>query len=135
VLFVVSAIISSAACGLFIAWGVDMLGMVPFSVLGTIIPINNAIAACILGLILTILLFPRIKKWDIYWLDVMPEADLPKGGAVARMGAYIMVAFTVICLPIALIFAYSIGGAQVPIVMIVARIGSIGTLVGAVMMN
>ena len=135
VLFVVSAIISSAACGLFIAWGVDMLGMVPFSVLGTIIPINNAIAACILGLILTILLFPRIKKWDIYWLDVMPEADLPKGGAVARMGAYIMVAFTVICLPIALIFAYSIGGAQVPIVMIVAGIGSIGTLVGAVMMN
>ena len=135
VLFVVSAIISSAACGLFIAWGVDMLGLVPFSVLGTIIPINNAIAACILGLILTILLFPRIKKWDIYWLDVMPEADLPKGGPLARMGAYIMVAFVVVCLPLALIFAYSIGGAQVPIVMIIAGIGSIGTLVGAVMMN
>jgi len=135
VFFIICGILASAACGLFIAWGVDLLGFVPFSVLGTIIPMNNAIAACVLGLILTILLFPRIKKWDLYWLDVMPEADLPKGGALARVGAYIMVASIVICLPIALVLAYRIGGAQVPAVMTVAGIGSIGCLIGGALMN
>jgi len=135
VLFIICAILASAACGLFIAWGVDLLGFVPFSVLGTIIPMNNAIAACVLGLILTILLFPRIKKWDLYWLDVMPQADLPKGGALARVGAYVMVASIVICLPVALVLAYKIGGVQVPVVMTVAGIGSIGCLVGGALMN
>ena len=135
VFFFISAILASAACGLFIAWGVDLLGFVPFAVLGTIIPINNAIAACVLGLILTILLFPRIKKWDLYWLEVMPEADLPKGGALARIGAFITVASIVICLPVALVFAYSIGGTQAPIVMAVAGIGSIGCLLGGALMN
>ena len=113
----------------------DLLGFVPFSVLGTIIPINNAVAACVLGLILTILLFPRIKKWDLYWLDVMPEADLPVGGASARLGAYVTIASVVICLPIALVIAYSTGGVQVPGVLIVAGIGSIGCLVGGVLMK
>jgi len=130
VLFMICAILASGACGLFIAWGVDLLGFVPFSVLGTIIPMNNAIAACVLGFILTILLFPRIKKWDLYWLDVMPEADLPKGGPLARIGAYIMVAAIVICLPIALVLSYRFGGTQVPVVMTVAGIGSIGCLIG-----
>ena len=134
VLFMVVSILASAACGLFIAWGVDLLGFVPFSVLGTIIPMNNAIAACVLGFILTILLYPRIKKWDLYWLDVMPEADLPKGGPIARIGAWVMVASIVICLPVALVFAYQIGGTQAPIVMAVAGIGSIGCLVGGVLM-
>jgi energy-coupling factor transport system substrate-specific component len=133
--FIIFAILSSAACGLFIAWGVDLLGFVPFSVLGTIIPINNAIAACVLGLILTILLFPRIKKWDLYWLDVIPEGDLPKGGPLARVGAYIMVASIVIGLPVALVLAYQIGGVQVPVIMAIAGIGSVGCLVGGALMN
>ena len=133
--FIINAILASAACGLFIAWGVDLLGFVPFSVLGTIIPMNNAIAACVLGLVLTVLLFPRIKKWDLYWLDVMPEADLPEGGAIAKIGAYVTVASIVICLPIALALAYSIGGVQVPAVMAVAGIGSVGCLVGGVLMK
>jgi energy-coupling factor transport system substrate-specific component len=135
VFFIIFAILSSAACGLFIAWGVDLLGFVPFSVLVTIIPMNNAIAACVLGLILTILLFPRIKKWDLYWLEVMPEADLPKGGPLARVGAIIMILSIVICLPVALVLAYQIGGTQAPMVMAVAGIGSIGCLVGGVLMN
>jgi energy-coupling factor transport system substrate-specific component len=134
-LYVACAILSSAACGLFIAWGVDLLGFVPFSVLGTIIPINNAIAACVLGLILTVLLFPRIKKWDLYWLDIMPERDLPVGGAQAKLGAYVTIASIVICLPVALIFAYSIGGTQAPAVMVTAGIGSIGCLVGGWLMK
>jgi len=134
-LFMVVAILASAACGLFIAWGVDLLGFVPFSILGTIIPINNAIAACVLGFILTILLFPRIKKWNLYWLEIMPEADLPKGGSIAKIGAYIMVASIVICLPVALVLAYQIGGTQAPAVMAIAGLGSIGCLVGGALQN
>jgi len=132
-LFFLCAIMGSAACGIFIAWGVDLLGFVPFSILGTIIPINNAIAACVLGLALTVLLFPRIKKWDLYWMDVLPESDLPKGGALARVGAYIILASIVICLPLALVFAYQAGGTQVPSVMLTAGIGSIGCIIGGLL--
>jgi energy-coupling factor transport system substrate-specific component len=88
-----------------------------------------------LGFIITILLFPRIKKWDLYWMDVMPEADLPKGGPLARVGAYIMLLSIVVCLPVALVFAYQIGGVQVPIVMAIAGIGSIGCLIGGALQN
>jgi len=133
--YILNTILASAGCGLFIAWGVDLLGFVPFSVLGTIIPLNNAIVACVVGLAITILLFPRIKKWDIYWLDVLPEADLPKGGPLARIGAYVTVASIVVCLPIALVLAYTIGGAQAPAVIIVAGIGSVGMLAGGYLMQ
>ncbi|MCL2185030.1 MAG: QueT transporter family protein [Treponema sp.] len=135
ILFMICSILASAACGLFIAWGVDLLGFVPFSILGTIIPINNAIAACVLGFILTILLFPRIKKWNLFWMDIMPEADIQKSGPLSRIGAYTMVASLIICLPVALFFAYQIGGTQAPVVMAVAGIGSIGCLIGGALMK
>jgi hypothetical protein len=46
------------------------------------------------------------------------------------VGAYIIIASIVICLPVALFFAYKIGGTQAPAVMIVGGIGSVGCLIG-----
>ena len=135
IMFMVIAILANAACSMFIAWGVDLLGIAPFSIIGTTIFINNTIASCTLGFVLTILLFPRIKKWNLYWMDVMTEEDLPKGGVLAKVGAYITSILVIICFPLGLVFAYSIGGIQVPIVMVIAGIGSIGCLVGGILMN
>lgn len=108
-LFVVVSLVASCACGLWIAWGVDFLGFVPFAALGTIIPVNNFAAAIILGLPVTVLLYPRIKKWDLYWKDVMAEDDLPKGGAIAKTGAYILLIAAVAGLIFTLYFAFSSG--------------------------
>ena len=134
-LFIVVAILASAACALFIAWGIDLLGSMSFAVLGTILLINNAIFACVLGFILTILLFPSIKKWNLYWMDVMPPSDLPKGGPIAKVGAIIVVVSIVVCLPVALVYALKNGNTQELVVMITAGIGSVGCLAGGVMMN
>jgi hypothetical protein len=65
----------------------------------------------------------------------MPESDLPKEGKLGRIGAYIMVASIVICLPIALFYAYKTDLPQSTVVMAVAGIGSIGCLLGGVLMK
>lgn len=142
-LYVLVAIIASAACGLWIAWGVDLLGFVPFAALGSIIPVNNAVASIILGLPVTLLLYPRIKKWDLYWKDVMPEEDLPKGGKTAKLGAYLMVAFTLVGIIGGL--ALAIGGGQAAFqfageaklmsVMVLGGVCSFGTLVAGIMQS
>lgn len=138
-LYVIVAIVASLACGLWIAWGVDLLGFVPFAALGTIIPINNAVAAIILGLPVTLLLYPRIKKWDLYWKDIMNEEDQPKGGGLAKVGAYLMIISTLVGIFGGL--ALGIGGGQAAFkfdagttkmmsVMVLGGITSFGTLIG-----
>lgn len=142
-LFILASLVASAACGLWIAWGVDLLGYVPFAALGAIIPVNNLIASIILGLPVSLLLYPRIKKWDLYWKDVMPEEDQPKGGKLATMGAYLMIIFSLVGIVGGLIIAVGggqqafqfAGDAKMMSVMVFGGITSIGTLVAGLMMK
>src|ERR671917_75018 len=48
VVFIAIAILASIVCAVWIAWLNDLLGFVPFSVLATIISINNAIVGVVL---------------------------------------------------------------------------------------
>lgn len=64
--------------------------MVPFAALAAIISLNNSIPSIILGIPLLLILYPRIKKWDLLWTDIMPEEDLPETGSRQRTGAIIM---------------------------------------------
>ena len=83
--FLLVALLSSIACAVFIAWGVDLFGLVPFGFLGPIITLNNFIAAAILGPFLLWLLYPRAKRWDILWTEIMdPEGRLARFPPVAR---------------------------------------------------
>src|SRR5262249_26825785 len=41
--------LSSAACALFIGWGLNLLGFVPFRVLGNVILFNNSVTAAVLA--------------------------------------------------------------------------------------
>lgn len=88
--YIVASILGSAACALIIAWGLELLGMVPFAALGSIITLNNSIPSIVLGLPLILVLYPRIKKWDLLWTDIMDEEDLPKAGAKTKIGAVVM---------------------------------------------
>lgn len=142
--YIVSAISGAMACALVIAWGLDLLNMVPFAALGTIITLNNAIPSIILGIPLLIVLYPRIKKWDLLWSDIMPKEDLPKTGKVARLGAIIMVLSIVVGLGGGLVIAlgagqavfnsgFAAGGAGVLGVGIVSGIASLVLLISGFM--
>ncbi|HYE80986.1 MAG TPA: QueT transporter family protein [Clostridia bacterium] len=144
--YVVVSIFGAVACALFIAWGLDLLNMVPFAALGTIISLNNSIPSIVLGIPLLIVLYPRIKKWDLLWTEIMPEEDLPKGGKVARLGAVLMVVSIVVGMGGGLMAAFganqavfsagfAAGGAGTMGVCLIAGLGSIGMLVTGAMQD
>jgi energy-coupling factor transport system substrate-specific component len=86
------SILGSAACALPIAWGLELLGMVPFAALGSIITINNSVPSVVLGIPIMLILYPRIKKWDLLWTEIMDEEDIPVPGNLSRIGGIVMTA-------------------------------------------
>lgn len=64
--------------------------MVPFAALASIIAVNNSIPSIVLGIPLLLILYPRIKKWNLLWTDIMEEEDISKPDAKARVAAIIM---------------------------------------------
>lgn len=139
--FIVAAIGGALSCALIIGWGLELLGMVPFAALGAIISLNNSIPSLVLGIPLLMILYPRIKKWDLLWEDIMPEEDLPKTGPRQRSGAIIM--FIGILVGLIGGLAVAVGGGQelfnfaqagegVSIVLI-AGLGVLATFVGSLM--
>jgi len=70
--------LASSVCGVVIGWGVDLLGLVPFSALANIIAINNFLVASILGPFLLIVLYPRIKRWGLLYSDILEERELQR---------------------------------------------------------
>ena len=89
--YVVAALLGSMGCALTIAWGLELLGMVPYAALGTIIMLNNSIPSIVLGLPILMVLYPRVKKWDLLWTDIVDEADQPVPGAMSKIGAFFMI--------------------------------------------
>lgn len=71
VVYFAITILASAVCAVWIAWGNDLLGNVPFAALGVIITVNNAIAGLVLGPFLLLILYPRVKKWGLLWTEIM----------------------------------------------------------------
>src|SRR5918995_3713048 len=54
-----------------------ILGNVPFTVLASIISINNAIVGVVLGPILLLVLYPRVKRWGLLWTEIMNPEEVP----------------------------------------------------------
>ena len=88
--YVIVAILGSLACALVIAWGLEVLKLVPFAALASIISLNNSIPALVLGIPVLLVLYPRIKKWDLLWTDIMDEEDIPVAGGMSRIGGFFM---------------------------------------------
>lgn len=75
--FVAIVIFASAVCAVWIAWFNDLIGLVPFAALGSIITVNNAIAGLVLGPVLLLVLYPRIKRWGLLWTEIMRPDEVP----------------------------------------------------------
>ena len=79
-----AALPASAACAATIAWGVDLLGLVPFAALGAVIFVNNLVVGLTLGPVLLRLVLPRVAAWHLLWTDVM--APPPPAPPRRRLG-------------------------------------------------
>lgn len=88
--FALVGILGSLSCALIIGWGLELLRLVPFATLATIISINNSIPSVIIGLPLITVLYPRVKKWDLLWTDILDEDEV-KSASASRAGALLMV--------------------------------------------
>ncbi len=73
--FVLICLISAVSCALIIAWGLEVLKILPFTTLGLIITINNFLAAAVLGPFLLKFLYPRVKKWNLLWNNIIEEKN------------------------------------------------------------
>lgn len=87
--FEIIMLTASAACGIIIAWYLDLASIVPFAFLAITITINNFAAGAILGPILLALLYPRVKRWGLIWTDIMNVEDVARGGA-KQLGSILM---------------------------------------------
>lgn len=107
--FFVCCVISSAVCGLVIAWGVDLLGLVPFKILATVIALNNTVAAFALGVVLLPLLYPRAERWRLVYWEIMPEDEL-SDSALAWPALIVIVALSLAGTSWAAMLWFSPGG-------------------------
>ena len=109
--FELVALVASAACGIIIAWYLDIVAIVPFAFLSITITVNNFAAAFILGPILLVLLYPRVKRWGLIWTDIMQEEDVAKGFA-KTVGSILMIVGSLGGLIVGVLVAIGVAGQQ-----------------------
>jgi len=68
-LFVI--LLAAAACGLVVGWGLNLLGFVPFPVLGNLVLWNNLVAAGVLAPLVLRVLYPRVKSGGLLYGDLV----------------------------------------------------------------
>src|SRR5215210_553972 len=59
--FILLVLLASAVCALIISWWADLIGLAPFALFFALILFNNAIMGGVLGPILLLALYPRVK--------------------------------------------------------------------------
>ncbi len=84
--FALVCIAASLACALPIAWGVELLGLVPFTVLAAAIFLNNVFMSWLLAPPLLCFLHPRVKRWGLRYDDIRDTLDARHEGAEGRTG-------------------------------------------------
>lgn len=89
--YLLVAVLGALSCALIIAWGLELLRLVPFAVLAGIISVNNSLPAVILGIPLLLILYPRIKRWDLLWTEIVDAQELEAHNALSGLGAAVMI--------------------------------------------
>jgi energy-coupling factor transport system ATP-binding protein len=68
--FVLVCFVASSVCALVVAWGVDLLGLLPFRILAPAIFVNNFFLGTLLAPPLLLFLYPRVKRWGLRYRDI-----------------------------------------------------------------
>ena len=109
--FELVSLVAAAACGVIIAWYLDLTGIVPFAFLAITITVNNFAASVVLGPILLLLLYPRVKRWGLVWTDIMAKEDVAKGFA-KTIGSILMIVGAIGGLIVGVLVAIGVAGQQ-----------------------
>lgn len=72
------SVTASISCAVVIAWGIDVLKLVPFAALSVIIVLNNTVITLLLGPILLPVGYRLAKKTGTLWTDIMHPRDISK---------------------------------------------------------
>ena len=78
--YLLLAALASASCAAIISWGLELLGFVPFVVVAPIITLNNFAFAALLGPFILWLMYPRAKRWDILWTEILEPGEISRVG-------------------------------------------------------
>jgi energy-coupling factor transport system ATP-binding protein len=63
--------IGATLCATVVGWGLQALGFHPFTVLGTVVLVNNLVVASILSPLLLAVLYPRIRHARLLYRDIL----------------------------------------------------------------
>jgi len=77
--FVAVVALAAGSCGLIVGWGLNLLGFIPFSILGNIVFFNNFVVAGFLSPLLLLALYPRVKRARLRYVDILPAAAVRRG--------------------------------------------------------
>lgn len=64
--------VAATSCALVVGWGLNLLGFVPFVVLGNVVLWNNFVTAAVLAPLLLKVLYPRVKAAKLLYVDLVP---------------------------------------------------------------
>jgi energy-coupling factor transport system substrate-specific component len=74
--YILVTVLASVVCAVIISWWIALLGLVPFQAALPLIVFNNAIMAGVLGPILLLALYPRVKRWGLLWTEIMEPEEV-----------------------------------------------------------
>lgn len=70
-LFLFVLVVAASACAMTIGWGLNLLGFVPFRVLGNIVLFNNVLASLLIAPLLLAAVYPRARRAGLTYRDVL----------------------------------------------------------------
>ena len=70
--FIFTVFVASALCAMFIGWGLNLLGFIPFSVLGNIILFNNFVSSMLFAPLLLSVIYPRVERGRLLYRNLLP---------------------------------------------------------------
>src|SRR2546427_746143 len=72
-------LIAATLCATVVGWGLQALGFHPFTVLGTLVLMNNLVVALVLAPFLLTVLYPRIRHARLLYRDLLgPRPAQPR---------------------------------------------------------
>ena len=73
--FIFTIFLASALCALFIGWGLNLLGFVPFSILGNVILFNNFVSSLLFAPLLLSVLYPRVARGRLLYHHIVERSS------------------------------------------------------------
>jgi energy-coupling factor transport system substrate-specific component len=74
--YVAIVVLTSVVCADIISWFVAVLNLFPFTPVLILIVSNNVIPGIVLGPILLLALYPRVKRFGLLWTEIMDPAEV-----------------------------------------------------------